>query len=191
MFADESAHLPISDVHRAALNWFETNRGAVRAWHEIAKQGDSGNRLASLAKRIYKPAYTEYALSIRQTLTSPYSDKEIVYRPDGSWLYPYFQENSEPSLRDKEATNRGLMKCLHDGVPIGVLIQTKPKPGVEYLVLGLGRVVEWTAGYFIIERYHQSVSIAPIENAARDWVSADLKPIPPSPQQNVREWECD
>jgi putative restriction endonuclease len=102
---------------------------------------------------IYKPQYMEYALSVRQTLHSPYADKEVQRRPDGSWVYPYFQENQDPKQRDKEATNRGLMKCMNDGVPVGVLLQTKPKPGVEYQVIGLATVSEWRNGYFILEGF--------------------------------------
>ena len=45
------------------------------------------------------------------------------------------------------------MKCMSDGVPVGVLLQTKPKPGVEYLILGLATVTEWQAGYFILEGF--------------------------------------
>jgi len=95
----------------------------------------------------------EYALSVRQTLDSPYADKEVQRRPDGSWVYPYFQENQDPKQRDKEATNRGLIRCMNDGVPVGVLLQTKPKPGVEYQVIGLATVSEWRNGYFILEGF--------------------------------------
>ena len=107
-----------------------------------------GARLATQAKGIYKPRYTDFALSVRQTLDSPCADKEVVRRDDGSWVYPYFQENGNSSQRDAEATNRGLMKCMEEGIPVGVLMQTKPKPGVEYNVLGLATVAEWRDGYF-------------------------------------------
>jgi hypothetical protein len=179
----------ISIEHRHALQWFEDNTGLVLPWRELQQQADDGNRVATLAKGIYKPAYSDYALSIRQTLTSPYADKEIVQRPDGSWVYPYFQENSDPSARDQEATNRGLMKCLRDGVPIGVLIQTKPKPGVEYLVLGLGRVRDWQDGYFVIERYDAGRTPSTVKDAALDWVAAETEVSPPPPTSDVREWQ--
>ena len=82
----------ISDEHRTALQWFSENASQILPWREIELQADNANRLATLAKGIYKPSYTDYALSIRQTLSSPYADKELVQRPDGSWVYPYFQE---------------------------------------------------------------------------------------------------
>ena len=114
----------------------------------------------------------EYALSVRQTLDSPYADKEVQRRPDGSWVYPYFQENRDPLQRDREATNRGLVKCMNDGIPIGVLIQTRPKPGVEYEVLGLGKVLEWKDGYFILEGFSQEGAIHQAD-AARDRAEAE------------------
>ena len=43
------------------------------------------------------------------------------------------------------------MKCMAEGIAVGVLMQTKPKPGVEYNVLGLATVAEWRDGYFILE----------------------------------------
>lgn len=179
----------LSNQHRTALNWFADNAGEIRSWREIEAQSHHGNRLATLAKGIYKPAYTDFALSIRQTLNSPYADKEVILRPDGSWVYPYFQENPEPSARDLEATNRGLMKCLREGVPIGVMIQTKPKPGVEYHVLGLGRIVSWDAGYFIIEKFDAGRVQGNHPDAAMDWVAAELMPVAPPPEQGEREWQ--
>jgi putative restriction endonuclease len=180
----------ISDQQHTALQWFLDNAGHVSTWRDIQLQADAGNRLATQAKGIYKPAYTHYALSIRQTLDSPYADKEIVSRPDGSWVYPYFQENPDPNARDQEATNRGLMDCLRDSVPIGVMVQTKPKPGVEYLVVGLGLVTDWKDGYFIIEQYGAPSRHVLEGDAARDWVSAELEVLPePPPNVNAREWE--
>lgn len=179
----------ISDEHRTALDWFLNNAGQVKAWRDIEAYADAGPRLATLAKGIYKPAYTDYALSVRQTLNSPYADKELIYRPDGSWVYPYFQENADPAARDNEATNRGLMKCAQDGVPIGVMIQTKPKPGVEYLIVGLGRVLEWSAGYFIIEKFERGSVRSLQSDAAVDRVAAEIEPNTPPPETGVREWE--
>jgi hypothetical protein len=139
----EAAIANVGGDHRAALCWFRDHCGQTLAWSEIAANAETGVRLATLAKGIYKPAYTDYALSVRQTIDGPYADKEIDRREDGSWVYPYYQENVDPAQRDRAATNRGLVKCMIDGVPIGVLLQTKPKPGVEYEVLGLATVTEW------------------------------------------------
>ena len=179
----------ISNEHRAALTWFADHAGEIVTWREIEAQAALGNRLATLAKGIYKPAYTDFALSVRQTLNSPYADKEVIGRPDGSWIYPYFQENPEPNARDREATNRGLMRALREGVPIGVMIQTKPKPRVEYRVLGLGRVINWDAGYFIIERFDSGRTPQSQPDAAMDWIAAELEHLAAPPEQGEREWQ--
>ena len=150
----------LSTEHIEALRWFDSNRDRIVSWSEIKAHAEDGARLVNQAKGIYKPAYTDCTLSVRQTLNSPYADKEIIHRSDGSWLYPYFQENPDPTQRDREATNRGLMKCMEDGIPVGVLIQTKPKPGVEYRVFGLARVIDWKDGYFFLEGYDRRGAIS-------------------------------
>ena len=148
-----TAMAKVEGEQAADLRWFQENAGKAVSWSLIKEHADHGARLVTQAKGIYKPRYTDYALSVRQTLDSPYADKEVVRRLDESWVYPYFQENSDPAERDREATNRGLVKCMNDGVPVGVLLQVKPKPGVEYDVLGLAAVVEWKGGYFILEGF--------------------------------------
>jgi putative restriction endonuclease len=141
-------------------------------------QPDNGFRLVNQAKGIYKPHYTEYALSVRQTLDGPYADKDVEWRPDGSWVYPYFQENPDPAQRNREATNRGLMQCMEDSVPIGVLLQTKPKPGVQYRVLGLALVTDWQDGYFILEGFSDAG-----EAAGRDPDAAHHRAVAATLQQ--------
>jgi len=143
----------VEGEHATALNWFREHRGKTVSWSTIHDHVHKGARLVTQAKGIYKPSYTDYAVSVRQTLDSPYADKEVIRRPDGSWVYPYFQENPFPAERDREFTNRGLVKCMDDGVPVGVLLQVKPKPGVEYDILGLALVTEWKGGYFILEGF--------------------------------------
>jgi len=66
-----------------------------------------------------------------------------VLRTDGTWLYAYFQENDDPNARDQEFTNRALMSCLRDRVPVGVMRQVSLKPDVCYRVLGLALVTGW------------------------------------------------
>jgi hypothetical protein len=58
--------------------------GKTIPWSVIRAQADNGFRLVNQAKGIYKPHYTEYALSVRQTLDGPYADKDVEWRPDGS-----------------------------------------------------------------------------------------------------------
>jgi hypothetical protein len=109
-----------------------------------------------MAKGIYKPEWMGFALSVRQTLSSPYNDKEPIIRSDGTWIYRYFQENPDPSKRDSEYTNKGLMACLREKRPIGVMRQISVKPRVQYKVLGLALVSGWEDGLFYLEGFSSS-----------------------------------
>lgn len=169
--SDRDAAIALVDgQHVRALRWFRDHASQVLPWQEIRGHAEHGPRLVNQAKGIYKPEYTDYALSVRQTLGGPYADGEVERRADGSWRYEYFQENPNPAQRDREATNRGLMKCMEDGVPVGVLLQTKGKPGVEYEVLGLALVTDWQNGYFTLEGFaadgsHRAAQASPAERA--------------------------
>lgn len=88
-------------------------------------------------KGIYKPADLPYALSIRINL-GRYSDGKPLPTPGGGWELSYHQENADPADRDKAWANRGLMRCIDDRIPVGVLRELGPKrhPS-QYEVLGL------------------------------------------------------
>lgn len=138
----------LSERHRAALQWFVNTAGTEQSWPAPLCDG---TLLATRAKGIYKPHWTEYALSVREVLKGPYPDRAPNIEPDGGWTYRYFQENRDPSGRDAEYTNRALMACQRDGVPVGVMRQVSGKPQVRYLILGIARVVGWQDGYFTLE----------------------------------------
>ena len=144
------AQLP--DRHKAALLWFSPHRGQDSGWPSDLPDG---THLASRAKGIYKPSWTGYALSVRQSLDGPYPDKDPDARSNGTWTYQYFQKNSDPSIRDSEYTNRGLMACMRDGVPVGVFRQISAKPNPRYRILGLAAVAGWQEGYFHLEGFSQ------------------------------------
>ncbi len=143
---DILSHLPAR--HLSALQWFAEHAGAEHGWPEPLP---GGTLLANKAKGIYKPAWTEYALSVRQVLNGPYLDLEPAYRSDGTWSYSYFQENTNPDARDHEYTNRGLMACWRDQVPVGVMRQISNKSPVRYRILGLALITGWDGGYFFLE----------------------------------------
>lgn len=136
----------LTSEHRRALDWFAARAGTERPWP--APLG--GTLLATKAKGIYKPAWSEYALSVRQTLGSPYPDKEPIMRADGTWSYRYFQEGEVEDLA-RLATNRGMMACRRDDVPVAVMRQTSLKPRVRYQILGLAFVASWDEGWFVLE----------------------------------------
>lgn len=144
------ALVPLEPLHRKALEWFWERRGSLIPWPEPL---DGHLFLVNKAKGIHKPAGWRHALSVRQTLNGPYADRPPIKRPDGSWSYDYFQEGSLPADRDRAPSNRGLMACSDDSVPVAVLQQVKGKPGVLYEVLGLARVNGWSDGYFHLEGY--------------------------------------
>jgi putative restriction endonuclease len=139
--------------HRVALDWFNEHKGEIIKWSDIQEFSADHSRLVNQAKGIYKPKYSDYSLSLRTIQNGPYPDKDVEYRSDGSWALHYFQENQNPDQRDREATNRGLMKCMEDQVPVGTLVKRKPGPGVAYQVLGLGLVTKWEDGFFTIEGF--------------------------------------
>ena len=139
----------LTQKHLACLKWFDDRKAMEVPWPSPLPDDTF---LCTRAKGIYKPKDLCYALSIRQVLNSPYDDREPEVRPDGTWTYRYFQEGPKPEERDRYYTNQALMACLKDGVPVGVLRQTKKKPA-RYLVLGLAVVQDWNDGYFILEGY--------------------------------------
>lgn len=143
----------LTEIHAASLQWFEDRKGQRVSWAEMKELAEqkAGMRLSTAAKGIYKPAYTDFALSVRTVQDGPYPDRDVEHRPDGSWVCQYYQENPDPSLRDTQATNRGLMLCMEHQVPVGFLVKRKSKPRAEYDVLGVGFVTSWEDGYFTIE----------------------------------------
>jgi hypothetical protein len=148
---DLLARLPAR--HRNALEWFQRHAGTEQPWPTGIPDSDGATLLATRAKGIYKPSWSDYALSARQVLKSPYPEKGPYFREDGTWVYGYFQENDDPAARDSEFTNRGLLLCWRDSVPVGVMRQTRSKPAVRYQVLGLALVAGWDAGYFFFEGF--------------------------------------
>lgn len=143
--SDKQPRLP--ERHRLALKWFHENAGTQQTWPQPLADG---TLLAARAKGIYKPSWSEYALSVRETLPSPYPDEEPVSGPDGSWTYRYFQESRDLKDRDILFTNRSLLACVRDRIP-GVMRQTQKRPRVHYHVLGLALVVAWEKGFFILK----------------------------------------
>jgi len=112
------------------------------------------DRIHNLFSGIYKPAWSEYALSIMMKLKSPYDHKdEIVFLEDGRWLMTYSPRSGGLNISD----NRALVKCMDEHTPLAVLKQltdkTDRRHGSTYLVLGLGLVTSYDPkmDVFIIE----------------------------------------
>jgi hypothetical protein len=112
------------------------------------------DRFHNLITGIFKPAWSDYALSIVIQATSPYDDKdEVIFLEDGRWLMTYSPRAGGLLIAD----NRALMKCMDERVPIAVFRQltdrTDRKHGSTYRVLGLGLITGYDANrdVFIIE----------------------------------------
>jgi putative restriction endonuclease len=78
--------------HRTAWQWFVDHAGTVEQWPDPLKDG---TLLATRAKGIYKPEWSNYALSVRQTLDSAYGDRDPQTRVDSTWTYAYHQEETQ------------------------------------------------------------------------------------------------
>ncbi len=103
-------------------------------------------------KGIYKPSGARHALWVRQTLRGTYPDEDLSPRPDGSWTYRYAAEGrkgrSDPSLD----TNRALVQCMEDGIPVGVLRQRDiGDKGRGYEILGLAFVQQFDGDHFLLQ----------------------------------------
>jgi hypothetical protein len=142
----------LSDHHRRALQWFVGNRGQYVMWPD---ELPGGILLASRAKRIYEPAWSEYALSIRSVLKGPHADGQWRSRIDGSWTLEYCQEGRGDDVRAL-VTNRALVRCAEDRVPIGVFVRQAPDDSRvqhPYEVAGLALVRDWVGERFLLDEY--------------------------------------
>lgn len=176
---------------QSGLRWFCANAGKIVPW---TTQLEDGTRLFSTPKGIYKPESSEYALSVRQTLKSPYLDREPIRRPDGTWIYMYFQEGDSPG-GDDLFTNRALKRCMDDGIPVGVARQKSAKPDpTTYEILGIAKVTNWKDGFFQLDGYAQDGTIVaqPIEGPlSKELTAQESKESPesfdPASQADARD----
>lgn len=140
----------LTDAHVTRLDWFRQRAGSTTGYPMPLPDGSF---LVTRPKGIYKAKDLEHALSVRINLGSPYPDGEVFSREDGTWYFSYHQENPDPTQRDREYTNRGLLRCIEDHVPVGVLRERVPDSANRdtYDVLGLAVPTAWVDGYFLFE----------------------------------------
>ena len=132
--------------HRLALSWFRGHAGERVNWPPALIHGSESVLLACKPKGIYKPRWMRYALSVRETKLGQYDDREISGDVDHC-RYEYHQEGASRSLK-RVATNLGLVSCLADAVPVGVIRQVGGAGEAKYLVQGLALVEGFCDGYF-------------------------------------------
>ncbi len=119
-------------------------------------------RIHPLIEGIYKPAGSEYALSIASMKTNPYADK-LTYLPDGRWYIKYSAKSGGKNL----AVNQGLFKCMLDKEPIIVLEQISNKgsrQGTQYRLMGLGLIDAYDADQDVFSIQH--VDFATLERVS-------------------------
>ncbi|MDZ4178990.1 MAG: HNH endonuclease [Coriobacteriia bacterium] len=133
------------------------------SWNEISS---SPVLLACIPKGIYKPGGTSNpALSVKQTLRSPYRDFEPT--PLGeTWAYQYHQEKGGLEFW----TNQSLVQSMRRRWPVGVLRQVESRPTPRYKIWGLAWVAEWRFDYFVLQ------GLTAIESAAYE--TGHLIPLP-------------
>ncbi|MEW5871964.1 MAG: HNH endonuclease [Chloroflexota bacterium] len=147
------------DNHRRAEILAELARhtGKVVSWKFLSKTGDfvpGIDRFHHLMTGIYKPAGSEYALSIIMRSKSPYDHKdEVVILEDGRWLMTYSPRSGGLEISD----NRALVRCMDNRMPLAVFQQetdkTDKQHGSTYRVLGLGLITNFDPqkDVFIVE----------------------------------------
>jgi len=154
----------IDDTQRSKiLSKLARYTGRIVPWDFIKKTDryvTGIDRFHNLITGIYKPAWSEYALSIIMKNKSPYDRKdEYVFLDDGRWLMTYAPRSGGLSISD----NKALIKCMSDHLPVGVFIQLTDKTnrdhGATYRVLGLGSITNYDAkaDVFYIEAVEHKV----------------------------------
>lgn len=165
---------------RLDLLWFRLNESQVitsanlRA-HLPGFKGQQG---------IYKPSGAKHALWVRETLHGPYPDKPIETHADGSWAYDYTPEwrDGKPDLT--LPTNKSLLRCMDEKVPVGVLRQTRALgKKTAYEVIGLALVEGYDGTHFQLRGDAIAPEEAPDEPIVRPFEMFD----PPKLSSTVRK----
>jgi len=146
-----------ADVRKKILSELAKYTGKRVPWQFIKQTSQfipDIDRFHNLITGIFKPAWSEYALSIVIRTTSQYEERdEVIFLDDGRWLMTYSPRSGGMQIAD----NRALVRCLDDRVPIGVFRQltdkTDRRHGSTYRVLGLGLATGYDAqrDVFIVE----------------------------------------
>jgi putative restriction endonuclease len=135
--------------HLRSLEWFRDNTGVVEGWP--TPFADENQFVVNKAKGIHKPAGSDHALSVRISADN-YSNTGPDIYADDTWKLIYHEERRTNATDPGGfATNRGLLKCLEDKIPIGVMKQISGKPETKYRIFGLGFVTDYSDGFFVIE----------------------------------------
>lgn len=130
-----------TDVHIAQLPYGQGQPSGVSI--PLARQ--SGIYSPSKDRVTYKNPDVRYALSVHTSDKATYADRQKIDLPDGSWIFEYAAHRGSA---DEQGYNELLLRCLRDGIPVGVMVAEKP----GYRVLGLAFVERYNSatGFFTL-----------------------------------------
>ncbi len=133
----------------AAFSWFMAQEGRHIDKRPYGEDAPPGLPITVASQRgIHYPSYenlpskgagkAQYALTVQSKSQRYYSDKDVIDRGDGSWIFDYKAHRTAEGKRSTDKSNERLMRNLEDGVPVGVIVQDKKRGG--FTVLGLAYV---------------------------------------------------
>ena len=124
-------------------------------------------RVHPLIEGIYKPKWSDYALSIASMKVNPYADK-LTYLDDGRWTIKYSAKAGGPEV----ASNKGLFNCMMNKEPVIVLEQISNKTsrqGTRYRLMGLGLINDYDPANDMFNIHHVDYStLEQVSNGADD-----------------------
>jgi hypothetical protein len=159
---------------RLQLLWLRLHYGQTLRSEELREQVNGFKTQMG----IYKPSGSRHALWVRETLHGPYPDEEPKPVGDGSWTYRYSPEGRGGKPDMDLATNQALLRCMDDGVPIGVLRQRPAISGkASYQVLGLAFVEGFDGKHFHLRSEPIIVENAPSKEEHIPFVAFEEKRV--------------
>jgi hypothetical protein len=130
-------------IFRALLPYFGTVQPSA-FFQRTASIVPSVERIHPLIEGIYKPAWSNYPISISSMLKSQYND-QVFFNPDRTWWMHYSPKEGAMDI----GVNAALVRCMTDSQPLLVLRQVSDKTSAEgsrHRLLGLGFVENFDAG---------------------------------------------
>lgn len=123
-------------------------------------------RVHPLIEGIYKPKWSDHALSIASMKVNPYKDR-LTYLADGRWRISYSAKVGGPHI----AANQGLFNCLENKEPVIVLEQLSTKShkkGTWYRLMGLGLIEAYNTAEDTFSIHHVDYATLEMVSGAKD-----------------------
>lgn len=176
--------------YEAAYRWFMDQSGTIgsRLYGKGQRLPGVSPDFAHAAQRgIHKPARSPYALSVTVKNGAIYdADSSMVALPDGMWELVYSEHRNHKGMETDTQWNDSLMRCLEDGIPVGVFVEDahgyyralafveeyRPQDGTFVLH---GPVTPDTEGHFrsevrdyLVGEDFQEINVPSVEELMRD-----------------------